>query len=62
MENERYTHLEFSQMYLREMFTNIMGFDNFYIARAQGTALCPESDVLTEGFERIDSQLVNFCQ
>lgn len=62
VENERYTPLEFSQMYLREMFTNIMGFNTFYIARAQGTALRSESDVLTEGFERIDSQLVNFCQ
>jgi len=62
VDNERYTPLEFSQMYLKEMFTNIMGFDKFYIARAQGTALRSESDVLVEGFESIDSQLINFCQ
>ena len=62
MDHERYTPLEFSQMYLREMFTNIMGFDKFYIARAQGTAIRSEIDVLVEGFEMIDSQLVDFCQ
>ncbi|MEQ1074471.1 MULTISPECIES: FMN-dependent NADH-azoreductase [Acinetobacter] len=62
VDHERYTPLEFSQMYLREMFTNIMGFDKFYIARAQGTAIRSEIDVLVEGFEMIDSQLVDFCQ
>ncbi|MDO7208672.1 NAD(P)H-dependent oxidoreductase [Acinetobacter nosocomialis] len=60
--HERYTPLEFSQMYLREMFVNIMGFDKFYIARAQGTAIRSQNDVLIEGFRNIDTQLADFCQ
>jgi FMN-dependent NADH-azoreductase len=36
--NDRFTPLEFSRMYLNEMFTNIMGFDSFQIVRAQGTS------------------------
>lgn len=36
---DRYTPLEFSTNYLREMFENIMAFDQFYVARAQGTDL-----------------------
>ncbi|OOF88552.1 hypothetical protein BKG94_05265 [Rodentibacter ratti] len=60
--NDRYTPLEFSQMYLKEMFTNIMGFDRFYIARAQGTAIRSENEVLAEGFAQIDALLPDFCQ
>lgn len=60
--HERYTSLEFSKMYLKEMFINIMGFNKFYIARAQGTAIRSENDVLVEGFEMIDSQLASFSQ
>lgn len=37
--NDRYTSLEFSNFYLKEMFENIMGFDKYYIARFQGTDL-----------------------
>lgn len=44
--DDRYTPLEFSYHYLREMFENIMGFDAFYIARAEGTAILPEEVVL----------------
>lgn len=36
---DRYTPLEFSTNYLREMFENIMAFDKFYVVRAQGTDL-----------------------
>lgn len=35
--NDRYTSLEFSYQYLKGMFEEIMGFDNLYIVRAQGT-------------------------
>jgi len=35
--NDRYTSMEFSRMYLEKMFTEIMGFDAFYMARIQGT-------------------------
>ncbi|EHJ56938.1 hypothetical protein HMPREF9318_01748 [Streptococcus urinalis FB127-CNA-2] len=35
----RYAPLEFSHFYLKEMFETIMGFDNYYIARFEGTDL-----------------------
>lgn len=35
--NDRYTSMEFSRMYLDKMFTELMGFDQFDIVRAQGT-------------------------
>ncbi|OOF80159.1 FMN-dependent NADH-azoreductase [Rodentibacter caecimuris] len=60
--NDRYTPLEFSRMYLKKMFINMMGFDAFYIARAQGTAIRSEDDVLTEAFAEIDRLLADFCQ
>lgn len=34
--NDRYTPLEFSRMYLQGIFEELMGFDNFLIVRAQG--------------------------
>lgn len=34
--NDRYTPMEFSRLYLDKMFTEIMGFDQFEIVRAQG--------------------------
>lgn len=37
---DRYTPLEFSRMYIEQMFTNIMGFESFGIVRAQGTSTC----------------------
>lgn len=39
--NDRYTPLEFSHYYLKEMFENLMAFNKFYIARAQGTTVQP---------------------
>ncbi len=35
------TQLEMQHYYLREMFTNIMGFNAFAIVRAQGTGKRP---------------------
>jgi len=34
--NDRYTPLEFSRMYLQGIFEELMGFDNFSIVRIQG--------------------------
>lgn len=42
--NDRYTSLEFSNHYLKEMFENIMGYDKYYIARFQGTDLGLDND------------------
>ncbi|WP_180522275.1 FMN-dependent NADH-azoreductase [Staphylococcus haemolyticus] len=44
--DDRYTPLEFSYYYLKEMFKEIMGFDEFYIARAQGTSVLPKDEIL----------------
>ncbi|MGJ8462547.1 FMN-dependent NADH-azoreductase [Staphylococcus haemolyticus] len=44
--DDRYTPLEFSYYYLKEMFKEIMGFNEFYIARAQGTSVLPEDEIL----------------
>lgn len=44
--DDHYTPLEFSYYYLKEMFKEIMGFDEFYIARAQGTSVLPEDEIL----------------
>ncbi|MEN2005968.1 NAD(P)H-dependent oxidoreductase [Staphylococcus haemolyticus] len=44
--DDRYTPLEFSYYYLKEIFKEIMGFDEFYIARAQGTSVLPEDEIL----------------
>lgn len=40
-ENDRYTPLEFSHYYLKEIFINIMSFNNYYVVRAQGTDISP---------------------
>lgn len=62
--NDRYTPLEFSQNYLREMFTNIMGFAQFDTVRAQGTALSAytREDILQNAFADIDRLLPEFCR
>ena len=44
--DDRYTPLEFSYYYLKEMFKEIMGFYEFYISRAQGTSVLPEDEIL----------------
>lgn len=45
--NDRYTPLEFSHFYLKEIFQNLMGFQQFHIVRAQGTAILEEETILT---------------
>lgn len=56
---DRYTPLEFSTNYLREMFENIMAFDQFYVARAQGTDLlgADKEQIFTTAQEEVDSIL-----
>ncbi|MEH7635966.1 NAD(P)H-dependent oxidoreductase [Bacillus pumilus] len=45
--HDRYTPLEFSHYYLKEIFQNLMGFQQFHIVRAQGTAILEEETILT---------------
>lgn len=60
--NDRFTPLEFSRMYLDAMFTNIMGFDSFQIVRAQGTSSSKWDDAhdLPLAFEELDRQFAKF--
>ena len=37
--NDRYIPMEFTHFYLKFLFEEFMGFDKFYIARAEGTPL-----------------------
>jgi FMN-dependent NADH-azoreductase len=55
--NDRYTALDFAPNYLKEVFTNIMGFSQFDLVRAQGTNVLSADEVwetadlsLEEGF------------
>lgn len=60
--DDRYTPLEFSHLYLREMFENIMGFNQYYIARSQGTDLlgADQDAILSEVRAEIDALLPVF--
>lgn len=55
--DDRYTPLEFSTQYLEAMFTNIMGFEAFYVARAQGADLgnADRDAILAQGQAEIDA-------
>lgn len=58
--NDRYTPLEFSYQYLRAMFEDIMAFDALYVARAQGTAILPEEEVLDNAKEDLAKAFEKF--
>lgn len=55
--NDRYTPLEFSHYYLKEMFENLMVFNKFYIARAQGTTVQPVNP--EEILKRAEQEIVS---
>lgn len=46
--DDRYKLLDFSYHYLKAIFEDIMGFEEFYVVRAQGTAILPENDILND--------------
>ncbi|WP_426427456.1 FMN-dependent NADH-azoreductase [Staphylococcus equorum] len=52
--DDRYKPLDFSYSYLRAMFEDIMAFDAFYIARAQGTAILTEETILQNAERDLD--------
>lgn len=58
--NDRYTPLEFSRLFLQKMFEEIMGFEDFNIVRAQGTALLDEKDVWKNVPEAMQEAFVRF--
>lgn len=52
--DDRYKPLDFSYSYLKAMFEDIMAFDAFYIARAQGTAILTEETILQNAEHDLD--------
>lgn len=58
--NDRYTPLEFSRLFLQKMFEEIMGFEDFNIVRAQGTALLDEEDVWKNIPEAMQKAFIRF--
>ena len=58
--NDRYTPLEFSHFYLKEMFVEMMGFDQFNIVRAQGTSVRSPEEVWQSVPEELDQAIHDF--
>ncbi|AVI42276.1 FMN-dependent NADH-azoreductase [Bacillus pumilus] len=58
--NDRYTPLEFSHYYLKEIFQNLMGFQQFHIVRAQGTAILEEETILTTAADDLSKAFDEF--
>ncbi|MBQ4816404.1 NAD(P)H-dependent oxidoreductase [Bacillus pumilus] len=58
--HDRYTPLEFSHYYLKEIFQNLMGFQQFHIVRAQGTAILEEETILTSAADDLSKAFDEF--
>ena len=58
--DDRYTPLDFSHLYLKGMFEEIMGFDSLEIVRAQGTALLTEEEIWHETSKHFDKAFDGF--
>ena len=58
--DDSYTPLEFSNFYLKAMFEEIMGFNKFYIARMEGTALLKEDEVIADGITQLEKLFADF--
>ena len=62
--NDRYTPLEFSRMYLQGIFEELMGFDKFSIVRVQGlqTNGVDVSQALQQGKHDLDIEFEKFYE
>lgn len=58
--NDRYTPLEFSHYYLKEIFQEIMGFNKFDIVRAQGTDILEPDTILKTAELEIENAFTSF--
>ncbi|MGE6424732.1 FMN-dependent NADH-azoreductase [Bacillus altitudinis] len=58
--NDRYTPLEFSYYYLKEIFQNLMGFQQFHIVQAQGTAILDQRTILQSASDNMTKTLDAF--
>jgi len=52
--DDRYSKMDFSYNYLKQMFEEIMGFSRLGIVRAQGTALLSESEIMMEAKQMLN--------
>lgn len=62
--NDRYTPLEFSRMYLQGIFEELMGFDKFSIVRAQGlqTQGVDPKEALQQAYADLDVEFAKFYE
>lgn len=61
-DNGKYSHLEHSTFYLKDVFVDVMGFDEFYLSRAEGTTTQPvdKEAILKKGKESMLKQFKGF--
>lgn len=59
-DHEFYQNLDFAPQYLKMIFSEIMGFSDFEIVRAEGTAILPENQILDLAKENLDEALKKF--
>lgn len=59
--NNWYTDVEFSHKYLESMF-RFLGFDEYRIIRAEGTALLNREDVLAKAYQEASEAAVHLAQ
>lgn len=57
---DRYTTLDFAPNYIRGIFQEIMGFDAFYLIRAQGTAVRSKEEILAETDTTLNKAFLGF--
>lgn len=62
--NDRYTPLEFSRMYLKGIFEELMGFDKFSIVRIEGlqTNGVDINQVVQKGMNDLDKEFAKFYE
>lgn len=60
--NDRYTALDFAPNYLKEMFTNIMGFSQFDLVRAQGTDILSADKVWEQANRDLEKAFRHFYE
>ncbi|MEG0254120.1 FMN-dependent NADH-azoreductase [Vagococcus sp.] len=51
---DRYTSLDISHLFIKGIFQEIMGFDDFYKIRLQGTAILNSEDIIEKGINDLE--------
>jgi len=60
--HDYYEQLDFAPNYLRLMFTDLMGFSQFDLVRAQGTDIRPNHEVVADMTADLDAAFTHFYQ